>query len=70
MFCEVKKDETFPKTEVTLFSNSEAFKKAVRGNEAYIAGETQAIDLAWAASTGLEKNEADGKKVSFTTIKK
>ena len=70
MFREVKKDETFRKIEVTLFSNAEAFKKAVE-NEAYVTGEPQATELAWAASaTGFEENEADSEKFSFTTVKK
>ena len=58
------------KIEVTLFSDSEVFKQAVAENEAYIAGETQAVKIAWAASAdGLEKNDADGEEFSFTTVK-
>ncbi|SHK68401.1 Isoleucyl-tRNA synthetase [Fibrobacter sp. UWH5] len=58
------------KIEVTLFSESEMFKQAVAENEAYIAGETQATAIKWAATAdGLEKNDADGEEFSFTTVK-
>ena len=39
-------------------------------NEAYIAGETQAVKIAWAAAAdGLEANDADGEAFSFTTVR-
>ena len=47
-----------------------SLKQAVAENEAYIAGETQAVAIKWAASAdGLEANEADGEAFSFTTVK-
>ena len=53
-----------------LGTKCQVFKQAVVENEAYIAGETQAVKIAWAASTdGLEANEADGEAFSFTTVK-
>ena len=59
-----RKDQDYAitdKIEVTLFSASEVFKQAVAENEAYIAGETQAVAIKWAASAdGLEANDADG----------
>ena len=56
------------KIKVKLFSTSEAFKQAVSENLAYIAGETQALEVAWAESPeGLAQNEADGEAFSFTT---
>jgi isoleucyl-tRNA synthetase len=55
---------------VTLFSASDVFKQAVAENEAYIAGETQAVAIKWtAAADGLEANDADGEAFSFTTVK-
>ncbi|MCQ2107255.1 MAG: isoleucine--tRNA ligase [Fibrobacter sp.] len=58
------------KIEVTLFSDSEVFKQAVAENQDYIAGETQAVAIKWAASAdGLEANDADGEAFSFTTVK-
>ena len=55
---------------MTLFSASEVFKQAVAENEAYIAGETQAVKIAWtAAADGLEANDADGEAFAFTTVK-
>ncbi|MCQ2050531.1 MAG: DUF5915 domain-containing protein, partial [Candidatus Saccharibacteria bacterium] len=68
-----RKDQNYTitdKIEVTLFSDSEVFKQAVAENEAYIAGETQAVKLTWAATAdGLEKNDADGEAFAFTTVK-
>ena len=68
-----RKDQDYAitdKIEVTLFSDSEVFKQAVAENEAYIAGETQAVKLTWAAAAdGLEKNDADGEAFAFTTVK-
>ncbi|MDY6331658.1 MAG: hypothetical protein SPL19_10565 [Fibrobacter sp.] len=49
--------------------SSEVFKQAVAENEAYIAGETQAVKIAWAAADGLEANDADGEAFAFTTVK-
>ncbi len=58
------------KIEVTLFSASEVFKQAVAENEAYIAGETQALVIKWAAvADGLEVNDVDGETFAFTTVK-
>lgn len=58
------------KIEVTLFSASDVFKQAVAENEAYIAGETQAVAIKWAAAAdGLEANDADGEAFAFTTVK-
>lgn len=68
-----RKDQNYAitdKIEVTLFSASEVFKQAVAENEAYIAGETQAVAIKWAAAAdGLEANDADGEAFSFTTVK-
>ena len=68
-----RKDQNFAisdKIEVTLFSASEIFKQAVTENEAYIAGETQAVAIKWAAAAdGLEANDADGEAFAFTTVK-
>ena len=68
-----RKDQDYAitdKIEVTLFSASEVFKQAVAENEAYIAGETQAVAIKWAASAdGLEANDADGEEFAFTTVK-
>ena len=53
---------------MTLFSASDVFKQAVAENEAYIAGETQAVKIAWAAAAdGLEANDAEA--FCFTTVK-
>ena len=68
-----RKDQNYAitdKIEVTLFSASDVFKQAVAENGAYIAGETQAVKIAWAATAdGLEANDADGEAFSFTTVK-
>jgi isoleucyl-tRNA synthetase len=68
-----RKDQNYAitdKIEVTLFSASDVFKQAVAENEAYIAGETQAVAIKWAAAAdGLEANDADGEPFSFTTVK-
>ena len=68
-----RKDQNYAitdKIEVTLFSASDVFKQAVAENEAYIAGETQAVAIKWAAAAdGLEANDADGEAFSFTTVK-
>lgn len=68
-----RKDQNYAitdKIEVTLFSASDVFKQAVAENEAYIAGETQAVAIKWAASAdGLEANDADGVAFAFTTVK-
>jgi isoleucyl-tRNA synthetase len=68
-----RKDQNYAisdKIEVTLFSASEVFKQAVAENEAYIAGETQAVAIKWAAAAdGLEANDADGEAFCFTTVK-
>ena len=57
------------KIEVTLFSESEAFKQAVAENETYVSGETQTVSLKWAASAdGLEASDADGEAFAFTTV--
>ena len=68
-----RKDQDYAitdKIEVTLFSASDVFKQAVAENEAYIAGETQAVAIKWAASAdGLEANDADGEQFAFTTVR-
>ena len=68
-----RKDQNYAitdKIEVTLFSASDVFKQAVAENEAYIAGETQAVAIKWAAAAdGLEVNDADGEAFAFTTVK-
>lgn len=68
-----RKDQNYAitdKIEVTLFSASDVFKQAVAENEAYIAGETQAVAIKWAAAAdGLEANDADGEAFAFTTVK-
>ncbi|MCF0225438.1 MAG: hypothetical protein HUK20_14320, partial [Fibrobacter sp.] len=57
------------KIEVTLFSESEAFKQAVAENETYVSGETQTVSLKWAANAdGLEASDADGEAFAFTTV--
>lgn len=58
------------KIEVTLSSESEAFKQAVAENLDYIQGETQAVKIVWAGTADcLEKNDADGEAFAFTTAK-
>ena len=53
-----------------LGTKSQVFKQAVAENEAYIAGETQAVAIKWAtAADGLEANDADGEAFAFTTVK-
>ena len=53
-----------------LGTKCQVFKRAVAENEAYIAGETQAVAIKWAASAdGLEANDADGEAFAFTTVK-
>ena len=53
-----------------LGTKCQVFKQAVAENEAYIAGETQAVAIKWAAAAdGLEANDADGEAFSFTTVK-
>lgn len=68
-----RKDQNFAITDrinIELYSESEVLKLAVKENEAYITGETQATKIAWAASAdGLEANDADGEAFSFTTVK-
>src|SRR5574344_24639 len=59
------------KISVTLFSDSDAFKKAVEENKDYVVGETQTVRLDWASSAAdLKEDEADGEKFAFTTVKK
>jgi len=56
----------------SLLAHDRAAAVGVRStqNEAYIAGETQATKIAWAAAAdGLEANDADGEAFSFTTVK-
>lgn len=66
-----RKDEDYAisdKITITLYSLSEAFKKAVEENLSYIMGETQAIDLVWAPNDdGLSSNDADGEPFAFST---
>ena len=68
-----RKDQNYTitdKIEGSLYSESKMFKQAVSENESYIANETQATKITWANSAdGLDANEADGEKFSFTTKK-
>ncbi|MDR1759066.1 MAG: isoleucine--tRNA ligase [Fibrobacter sp.] len=68
-----RKDRNFAITDrikVTLCSASDTFKRAVKENEDYIRGETQADSITWADSpAGLVESEADGEKVAFEAKK-
>ncbi|MFA6342127.1 MAG: isoleucine--tRNA ligase [Fibrobacteraceae bacterium] len=62
-----RKDQDFAiadRITVTLYTDSAVLKQAVKENEAYITGETQADKLVWAANAeGLVESDADGEKV-------
>jgi isoleucyl-tRNA synthetase len=62
-----RKDQDFAiadRITVTLYTDSLVLKQAVKENEAYITGETQADKLVWAANAeGLVESDADGEKV-------
>lgn len=56
----------------SLLAHDRAVVVGVRStqNEAYIAGESLAVKIAWAASgDGLEANGADGEAFAFMTVK-
>ncbi len=45
-------------------------KQAVKENEAYIKGETQANAIVWKDSAaGLQESEADGEKVAVEAVR-
>ncbi len=68
-----RKDQNFAITDrinIELFSESEMLKLAVKENEAYITGETQANAIIWKDSAaGLQDTDADGEKVAVEAVK-
>ncbi|PBC74059.1 isoleucyl-tRNA synthetase [Fibrobacter sp. NR9] len=68
-----RKDQDFAISDritVELHSDSEVLKLAVKENESYIKGETQANAIVWKDSTaGLQESDADGEKVFVEAVK-
>lgn len=68
-----RKDQGFAITDridIELYSESEMLKQAVKENEAYIMGETQANAIEWKSSAdGLQESDADGEKVFVEAVK-
>ncbi len=68
-----RKDQGFAITDridIELYSKSEMLKQAVKENEAYIKGETQANAIVWKNSAaGLQESDADGEKVAVEAVK-
>ncbi len=68
-----RKDQGFAITDridIELYSESEMLKQAVKENEAYIKGETQANAIVWKDSAaGLQESEADGEKVAVEAVR-
>ena len=68
-----RKDQDFAITDrisIELYSESEVLKQAVKENESYIKGETQADAIVWKDSTvGLQESDADGEKVFVEAVR-
>ena len=68
-----RKDQDFAISDritIELYSESEVLKLAVKENENYIKGETQANAIIWKDSTaGLQESDADGEKVFVEAVK-
>ena len=68
-----RKDQNFAisdRISIELYSESEVLKQAVKENESYIKGETQADAIVWKDSTaGLQESDADGEKVAVEAVK-
>ncbi len=68
-----RKEQNFAITDrinIELYSESEVLKLAVKENEAYITGETQANAIIWKDSAaGLQDTDADGEKVAVEAVK-
>ncbi len=68
-----RKDQDFAISDritVELHSDSEVLKIAVKENESYIKGETQANAIVWKDSTaGLQESDADGEKAFVEAVK-
>ena len=68
-----RKDQDFAisdRVTVELHSDSEVLKIAVKENESYIKGETQANAIVWKDSTaGLQESDADGEKAFVEAVK-
>ena len=68
-----RKDQDYAITDrinIELYSESEVLKLAVKENETYITGETQANAIVWKDSAaGLQNTDADGEKVAVEAVK-
>ncbi|WP_458450157.1 DUF5915 domain-containing protein [Fibrobacter sp.] len=68
-----RKDQNFAisdRISIELYSESEVLKQAVKENESYIKGETQADAIVWKDSTaGLQESDADGEKVFVEAVR-
>ena len=68
-----RKDQDFAISDritIELYSESEVLKLAVKENENYIKGETQANAIIWKDSTaGLQESDADGEKVFVEAVR-
>ena len=68
-----RKDQNFAisdRISIELYSESEVLKQAVKENESYIKGETQADAIVWKDSAaGLQDTDADGEKVFVEAMK-
>ena len=68
-----RKDQNFAisdRISIELYSESEVLKQAVKENESYIKGETQANAIVWKDSTaGLQESDADGEKVFVEAVR-
>ena len=68
-----RKDQDFSisdRINIELYSESEVLKQAVKENESYIMGETQANAIVWKdSSAGLQESDADGEKVFVEAVR-
>lgn len=68
-----RKDQNYAITDrisIELYSESEVLKQAVKENESYIKGETQADAIVWKDSAaGLQESDADGEKVFVEAVR-
>lgn len=68
-----RKDQNYAisdRISIELYSESEVLKQAVKENESYIKGETQADAIVWKDSTaGLQESDADGEKVFVEAVR-
>lgn len=68
-----RKDRNFAisdRIRIELYSESDVLKQAVKENESYIMGETQANAIVWKDSAaGLQDTDADGEKVAVEAVR-